>query len=212
MQPLAPEREARARRGWLDFVHLQTEVHPDRPATFYDVVRIGSLQMGVGSALETKFLFRIRGPSDAPNDDLVVEARTTSPPTGKECAARPVHGGAIQPLMFMTILGPRLPEVNGYASLADDSSPEFWVQSWVPGYRELSIKDLENETELKEVVVDAARQLAGHFWSRFPEEIRSVQRHAQLRAFDMTADRARQVAKDFAAETTREWEKFKTPR
>jgi hypothetical protein len=207
--PLASDEEERVRRGWAGFRQLEAEVHPERSAVYYDVVRVGSLQMGVGSALETKLLFRLRGPTDGPGDDLIVEARTSVPPTGNECASRPLHGGALQALMFMTLLGPRLPEVYGFATLGPVTAPEFWVQSWVPGYRELSIKDLRSEGELVELAEDAARQLAGHFWTRFPEPLRAVQRQAQLKAFDRTAARATAAAREFADETVREWERFR---
>ena len=43
----------------------------------------------------------------------------------------------------------------------------------------------------------------------FPERLRAHQRFAQLRAFDMTASRARGLAKVLAAETVREWERFR---
>jgi hypothetical protein len=209
MQPLSEEQEARVRKGWLGFRRLESEVHPERPQAFYDIVRIGALQMGVGSALETKLLLRLRGATDAPTDDVIVEARTTIPPSGKECAMRPLHGGAIQPLMFMALLGPRMPEVYGFATLADDPSPEFWVQSWLAGYRELTIADIENEQELVELVEDAGRQLAGHFWTKFPEALRDVQRHAQLKAFDVTVERARTLAGELAQETVKEWDRFR---
>jgi len=213
-QPLSPHDEERVRRGWAGFRQLEAEVHPERPAAYYDIVRVGSLQMGVGSALETKLLLRLRGPTDAPGDDLIVEARTAVPPTGNQCALRPLHGGALQPLMFMTLLGPRMPEVYGFATLGTEAAPQFWVQSWIPGYRELSIDDLRSEAELVELAEDAARQLAGHFWTRFPEALRAVQRQAQLKAFDRTAARATALAREFADETLREWERFratKTP-
>ena len=212
--PLSSEEEAHVRRGWADFQRLEAEVHPERPAASYDVIRVGSLQMGVGSALETKLLFRLRGPTDRPDDDWIVEARTSVLPSRSECAARPPHGGSLQPLMFMTILGSRMPEVYGFASLGTETNPEFWVQSWVPGYRELSIGDLRSEEELVELAEDAARQLAGHFWTRFPEALRAVQRQAQLKAFDRTATRATALAREFADDTRREWERFrgvKTP-
>jgi hypothetical protein len=213
-RPLSSDEEERVRRGWADFQRLEAEVHPERPAAYYDVVRVGALQMGVGSALEKKLLFRLRGPTDGPGDDLIVEARTSVAPTGNQCALRPLHGGALQPLMFMTFLGPRMPEVYGFATLGAETAPEFWVQSWVPGDHELSIKDLRSEAELVELAEDAARQLAGHFWTRFPEALRAVQRQAQLKAFDRTAERATALAREFADETLREWERFratKTP-
>jgi hypothetical protein len=209
LRPLAPHDEARVRRGWIGFVKAEAECRPERPPAYYDLVHVGSLQMGVGSALETKLLFRVRGPTDAPDDDLLVEARTTVLPTENECALRPLHGGALQPLMFMTLLGPKMPEVFGFASLGVEGTPEFWLQSWDPGHHELSIKDLRAEAELVEVAEDAARQLAGHFWTRLPEAIRAVQRQAQLKAFDMTRARATSMAREFSDETYREWERFR---
>jgi hypothetical protein len=209
MTPLLQADEERARRGWADFRKVLVEVDPKRSASHYEIRKLGALQMGIGSALETKLLFRIRGPSDAPDDDIVVEARSSMPAVAHECSEHPLHGGTLWPLMFMSILGPRMPDVFGFATLADDPAPEFWVQSWVPGYRELSISDVKSEAEMVELAEDAARQLAGHFWTRFPEPLRAVQRHAQLQGFDLTRDRARKMARDFAAETVEEWERFR---
>lgn len=202
-------QDAGTRKGWAAFLQLLAEIRPDRPPEFYDIVRMGALQMGIGSALETKLLLRIRGATDAPEDDLVVEARATPPATGTECAWRPPHGGPLQPLMFMAILGPRMPETYGFATL-DDTSPEFWVQAWEPGYRELSVADIQSEAELVELAEDAGRQLAGHFWTRFPDSLRALQRRAQLAAFDLVDARARKMAQDFALETVVEWNRFRT--
>jgi Uncharacterized protein conserved in bacteria (DUF2252) len=207
--PLSPADETRVRQGWAAFQWLEMEVHPERPAAYYDIVRVGSLQMGVGSALETKLLFRLRGPTEKPADDVIVEARTSVLPTANDCVLRPLHGGALEPLLFMSLLGPRMPEVYGFASLGREGAPEYWVQSWVPGHRELSIADLRSEAELVALAEDAARQLAGHFWTRFPEALRAVQRQAQLKAFDKTAARATAIAREFADEAVREWERFR---
>lgn len=209
MMPLSKADEDRARRGWADFRRLLVDIDPKRGGPFYEIVKVGALQMGIGSALETKLLFHIRGPSDAPVDDVIVEARTSMPVVAHECSSHPLHGGTLWPLMFMSILGPRMPEVFGFATLADDPAPEFWVQSWVPGYRELALADLKSEAELTELAEDAARQLAGHFWTKFPEPLRIAQRHAQLQGFDLTRDRARKLAREFAAETVKEWERFR---
>ena len=88
-------------------------------------------------------------------------------------------------------------------------APELWIQSWDRGYRELSIADLGSQTELNALAVDAAVQLAGHFWTKFPEPLRGHQRFAQLRAFEMSHERARRVARTFADETVAEWERFR---
>ncbi|HEY3494229.1 MAG TPA: DUF2252 family protein [Polyangiaceae bacterium] len=208
-RPLHEDVERRARRGWREFRDLDLGLHPERQSNDYEIVRIGRLEMGVGSVLETKLLLRLRGPTADPADDVVVEARAQSTTHGKSCASRPQHGGALQPLMFMSLLGPRLPSVFGFAPLGGDEAPEYWVVSWTPGYRELSIQDLQSERELIELAEHAAHQLAGHFWTRFPEELRAIQRQAQLRAFDRTVSRARAVSRTFADETISAWQQFR---
>ncbi len=113
----------------------------------------------------------------------------------------------------MFLLGPRLPELFGTAVLDDDpSAPQFWLQSWEPGYAELSISDLESQADLEELAADAARRLPGHFWPRFPEALRPIQRFGQLQAFDVTEQRARDLAKTLADETVASWQRFKTTR
>src|SRR4030095_11342262 len=86
---------------------------------------------------------------------------------------------------------------------------DLWVQSCDPGYRELSIADLESQAELEELAADAARQLAGHFWAKFPEALRVQQRNAQLAAFALVEARARALAADIARETVAAWESFR---
>jgi hypothetical protein len=209
-QPLAPSIDALARKRWKEFSKLLFEAQPDRPLAFYDVVRIGSLQMGVGSALETKVLLRVRGATDSPSDDVILEARATSQPATNACAWRPAHGGSLHTLMFMSLLGPRMPQVFGTVVLDESkAAPEFWVQAWEPGYYELALGDIESQADLDELAVDAARQLAGHFWTRFPEPLRVHQRYAQLEAFDLVGARARALARGLADEVIAGWTHFR---
>jgi hypothetical protein len=209
-RPLPAGEEKNVRQGWEQFRRFDGELHPERPPTYYDITRVGALQIGIGSLLETKLLFRLAGPTSAPDDDLIVEARAQNTAGSQSCASRPLHGGAIQPLMFMALLGPRLPEVLGYAALGAEGAPEFWVQSWMAGYHELSVRELTSESELAELAEDAARQLAGHFWARFPEPLRALQRQAQLHAFDAAGPRARAMARSFADETFSAWQHFRS--
>ena len=210
MQPLPTDQEQTFRRGWPQFQQLMRDTYPDRPDTFYQIVRLGALQLGVGSALEPKILLRIAGPTTGPEDDLILEVRNTITSDGTECVSRPTHGGSLQVMMFEALLGSRLPEVFGFLPREGArEAPELWVQSWDPGYSELSIASLQSQTELNELALDAATQLAGHFWTKFPEPLRAHQRFAQLRAFELTGSRAQQAARQFALETITEWERFR---
>jgi hypothetical protein len=202
--------EAAFRKGWARFVGLMRDTRPDRPEAFYDIVRLGSVEIGVGSALEPKRLVRIAGATGAPEDDLILEVRLTATPTGYECVSQATSGGSLQVLMFTALLGPRLPDVFGFLPIeGDPGAPEYWVQSWDPGYREMAASDVRSQEELNELAVDAARQLAGHFWTTFPEPLRGQQRFAQLRAFEMTHARARTLSRVLADETVREWQRFR---
>jgi hypothetical protein len=213
MQPLSPAEERALRAGWFRFVSLMRETSPERPEAFYRISRAGAVEIGIGSALEPKALIRIAGPTDMPEDDLILEARVTAAPDGRECVSRPANGGSLNVIMFTSLLGRRLPEVFGF--LPRDGGPElreFWIQSWDRGYRELSLADLRSQTDVNELATDAGTQLAGHFWTTFPEPLRGHQRFAQLRAFEMTEDRARDLARELAGETVTEWDRFRRQR
>ena len=201
MKPLSKEEDARTPKSFAAFVDLQRAVHPDRPAEFYEIVRLGELKMGVGSSLERKLLFRIRGPSTDPSDDVVLEARSGDITESSGCVWRPTHNTALHVLLFMSLIGPRMPDVIGFVSLdrAPDNRP-FWVQSWNPGYVELSATDIQSQAELEELAASAGQQLAGHFWTKFPEQLRAFQRFAQLQAFDLVRPRVLTVARELSKE------------
>ena len=213
IRPIPAAADATFRKGWARFVQLMRETRPDRPESFYEIVGLGSVEIGVGSALEPKTLVRIAGATSAEEDDLILEARITATPTGYECVAQATSGGSLQVLMFTALLGPRLPDVFGFLPREGQrEAPEYWVQSWDPGYREVAASEVRNQEELNQLAVDAARQLAGHFWTTFPEPLRGLQRFAQLRAFEMTHVRARNLSRILADETVKEWQRFRQQR
>ena len=211
IQRLPSDEDEQDRRGWARFVELMTEVRPDRSPSQLEIVRLGRIDIGVGSALEKKVIMRTRGATDSPDDDLILEMRLTTRPTGTECVWRPPHGGSLHVILLTSLLGRRMPDVFGFLPQEQDqTAPEWWVQSWDSGYRELSISDITTQAELDELAADAAHQLAGHFWGTFPEPLRQYLRVAQLRAFDLVDARARQLARELAAETVAGWERFRS--
>ncbi len=112
--------------------------------------------------------------------------------------------------MLTSLLAHPLPEVFGVLPNPDGIElPEIWIQSWDSGYRELSLSDLRGQADLNALAADAGTQLAGHFWSTFPEALRGHQRFTQLRAFEMTEQRARELARSLAAEVVAGWTRFR---
>jgi len=165
MQPLAHAEEERVRREWFRFVALMRETTPARPESFYRIRRLGSIEIGLGSALERKMLIRIAGATDDSRDDLILEARTHSLPEYRGCVWRPT-GGSLNVFMLTSLLAHPLPKVFGVLpNPGGDELPEIWIQSWELGYRELSLSDVRDQVDLNALATDAGTQLAGHFWS-----------------------------------------------
>jgi hypothetical protein len=71
------------------------------------------------------------------------------------------------------------------------------------------LSDLRDQSDLNALATDAGTQLAGHFWSTSPEPLRGYQRFTQLRAFEMTEQRARDLARSLAREVIAEWSRFR---
>jgi hypothetical protein len=205
--PLSPAVDAKARNAWAGLSKTMLEIHDDWPKSMLDIVSIGSLSMGLGSALERKALVRVAGPTPARDDDLLIEVREGGEVETGSCVLRASYGESLI-LMFMSILGRRMPEVHGFVPMPG-SSRRAWVQSWELGYEELSVADVTSQAELEEVAVDAARQLGGHFWTRFPEPVRPVQRHGQLEAFGESRAKVVELAKTWALESNGAWERFR---
>jgi hypothetical protein len=209
MQPLAHAEEERVRSEWFRFVALMRETTPARPASFYRITRLGSVAIGFGSGLERKMLIRIAGATDDPLDDVILEARNHSLPESRGCVWRPT-GGSLNVFMLTSLLARPLPNVFGVLpNPAGDELPEIWIQSWERGYRELSLSDVRDQADLNALATDAGMQLAGHFWSTSPEALRGYQRFTQLRAFELTEQRARDLARSLAREVIAAWSRFR---
>lgn len=209
MRTLAPGDEAKVRREWVRFVALMRETTPERPESFYRIARLGSVEIGLGSALERKMLIRIAGPTDDPRDDVILEARNHSLPEYRGCVWRPT-GGSLNVFLLTSLLDHQLPKVFGVLPNPDgDELPEIWIQSWERGYRELSLSDVRDQADLNALATDAGTQLAGHFWSTSPEALRGYERFTQLRAFELTEQRGRDLARSLARDVIAEWNRFR---
>jgi Uncharacterized protein conserved in bacteria (DUF2252) len=141
---------------------------PDLPAGYLTVIRAGWLRMGVGSAVGEKILIRIQGPSAAPEDDELVEAKELRDLGGLRCLEGPPPGEpALRVILGVRQLG-RLKH-NILAAGPDLVIPElvirqrqlrdWWIRSWDPSYRELKLDDLRSVQDLAAIAYDAGAQL-----------------------------------------------------
>ena len=75
MTPIEPNKMAVFKKGFAGFVEQMNREHPDLEPGYFVLKKAGRLHLGVGSALDIKLLIRVEGPSAAPEDDMVLEAK-----------------------------------------------------------------------------------------------------------------------------------------
>jgi hypothetical protein len=167
MEPLLPREQPEADAGSKRYVEMMLEQSPQLTRAFFATKKYGRLRGGVGSALDKRFLIRVEGPTPAPEDDVVLEAKELRDLSSVPCVQASPLGGRFRTIVGHARLGgnhdpflaliPRGPEET-----ADD--PPFWVQSWQPDYRELdAARDLTSVDELDELAYQVGLQLGrGH--------------------------------------------------
>jgi hypothetical protein len=126
------------------------------------VKKYGVLQMGIGSALARKVLMRVEGPTSAPGDDVIVEAKELARLDSASCVSIPPPVEAFRVVTAASQLG-RLHHsflvVVPHPSRDRPDSPGWWVRSWDRTYRELELPDVTTPRDLQQIAEDAGAQL-----------------------------------------------------
>jgi hypothetical protein len=148
------------------------------------VVRAGWLRIGVGSAAIRKVLIRVQGPSEDPEDDVLIEAKEVANLDGLACLEDSTTPQAIRVIAGTRQLGRLQHDILAAgptllvpaAAGAAEHWLELWVSSWEPSYRELHLGDLRSSSDLGDIAFDSGVQLAaGKVVSVRPQALSSVQ-------------------------------------
>jgi hypothetical protein len=170
--------------------------------SFFRVKRAGAISVGIGSAADEKYLFRVEGPTAADDDDVLLEFKEI-----RNLDAVPCIHSVPGPSRFLLGQSRLAYQPFLYTGAVHAGGVNFWVHSWPLNYVELRIADLRSPDELEEVVYDVGVQLGrGHpkRWSAH-EAVRL--RHQLARG--IPRDRVAKVAAELAAETLAAWGRFK---
>jgi uncharacterized protein (DUF2252 family) len=204
--PTAKEDQAYYEAGWLDFVTQMRAEDPAIDPSFFTIKVGGKLTMGVGSAHADKFLARIEGPTPAPEDDLIIEAKALEPGALGTCmrsadldATRVIKGQAQisnAPQRFLAAV-----KIHG---------KPFYSHTWLSHYTEISAAtDIQSPRELKELAEDVGLQLGrGHAKQsdqvRVPDQRRVLKEAAESVGRDLG-----DTAVDLAKRVTQAWATYR---
>jgi hypothetical protein len=151
------------------FSRLVRHERPELSDGYFQVIHAGWLQMGIGSAVLRKILMRVRGPSDDPSDDELLEAKALRALKGLGCLEVPKSRPAFRVILGnqqvgrlrhnILVAGPEedIPEMT----IQGEQLRNWWVRSWEPSYREITLDDLRAVDDLSDIVFDSAVQLGG---------------------------------------------------
>ena len=195
------------------FARVVEEERPDLTPEYFQVIQAGWLRMGIGSAVTIKILIRVRGPSDDPEDDEVLEAKILRSLEGLSCLDVPT----IRPT-FRVIVGSKQvgrlthkilaagPEVElTDMAIGGQHLRDWWIRSWEPSYREITLDDLRSVDDLSDIVYDSGVQLSAGSIQRgaAPE---AQLRTESLRAIAALEPRLRAVSEMLVNEMMRGWQ------
>ncbi len=189
--------------------YIETKLLEDPTLTrdYFRVIRAGYLKMGIGSALDLKYLLRIRGASDDPLDDIVLECKEVRDLRGISCIQVSRDLDPFRILLGQTRIAYRPFHHLGYFRFKEHN---FWVHSWVDNYQEVKInKSFRNVQQLAEVVYDVGVQLGLGHVRNIASPLDLQLRREQLRLLDEHQTGIIEASRHFTKLTIAAWEAFR---
>lgn len=207
VEPISEEEQAELRKALEPYTTMMCTEDKTLTPGYFEVVTIGGLRMGIGSALDIKYLVRVQGPTPAPEDDVVLEVKEVRNLRGISCISNQERIDPFRILVGQSRIAYEPYKLLGYLR---HHGRVFWIHSWVDNYREVKIgKSFQTAAELSEVVYDVGVQLGrGH-----PAKIAAPHglqlRMAQLQMLDEHTDDILRASEMMAADTISAWQRFK---
>jgi hypothetical protein len=202
--PLAPDLRSELEESVRRYAGPLLAAEPGLDPAFFRVEAAGTIALGVGSALDEKYLIRVRGPGEGPDDDVVLEAREVRNPGDVDCVD---PGSKADP--FRMLLGRPGIAYRPWLGFFQLRRRPFWVHAWLANYVELDLEtSIRNPAELAEIAFDSGAQLASaHFEG--PEGETREARARQRALLDRDQARVEGVIRDLAEITTEAWRRFR---
>lgn len=187
-----------------EYVSGLLAAHPELPRDFFEIKKSGVLHIGIGSALDRKFLARIEGPTQADDDDVLLEAKEVKDISMIGCVNAPPGAGRVlaghsrianQPFRFAGFL-----RAEGVT---------LWVHAWPDDYVEVTIGTFESPRELVELALDGGAQLGRGAPRALPGGIDGSLQKEIRASLDRHEGQIRKEIRAFTTATVDAWQRFR---
>jgi hypothetical protein len=206
MKPLefdASELQAPLSR-YRETMHAQNE---DLRDDFFRVKDIGDLRIGVGSALDDKYLMRVEGPSPEDDDDIVLEMKEVRDLEGIECLDNSRREDPFRILVGHSRIAYHPYRYLGYVRWRGKT---YWIHAWVDHYKEIDLdQTLQSLQGLRAVVEDVAVQLGQGHPRGIADPLDLQLRRALIRVVDDYQPKLERATRELTDATIAAWKRFK---
>jgi hypothetical protein len=188
-------------RGYVAEMRAQA---PALPPGFFRLKKAGRLDMGIGSALDEKYLLRIEGWTAEEDDDEILEVKGVHALPDGRCVRTDL--GPQRVPVGMSLIAYASFELSGILARGDRF---FWVHEWTDDYVELSIESSFSEPgDLREVAYDVGVQLGRAHPKGGRTSPRGLRR-ALLASTQTNEDRIRRAVDELTEATVAAWKAFR---
>jgi hypothetical protein len=214
LEPIDEKEWGALSASFARYVRDMHERNPRIAPGYFEIREAGRIRLGVGSALDRKYLFRVEGATKTRDDDIVLEIKEVRDLSAIPCVKGGEGRGAFRILLGYSRIGTvpydliaPLPRVE--AEGLDDA--EFWVHAWQAHYEEIDVAD---PTFTVEDCVQIAEATGMQLGTGHVREIGDPHT-AQLRRMQLTlAQRLRNeivaVSMRMAESTLQAWTEFRS--
>ena len=212
MQPLEVSREEFKREieQYLDQMAAQ---NPELPPHFFEIENAGRLKIGIGSALDEKYLFQVEGPTKAHADNVILEMKEVRDLREISCILAS-EANPERPILMQARLAYQPYRYAGFVIFAlskgDEREKMFWVHEWADHYHELSIRtSFKTAADLHDIAYDAGVQLGLGHPKSIADSYSDHLRGRLLITVTELQERINRTISDLTKQTIAAWKQFR---
>ena len=187
--------------------------HPDLPSYFFDIKKAGRLKIGIGSALDEKYLLRVEGATKVDEDDVILEIKEVKDLRGISCILLR-KAIPMRPIVMQARLAYEPYRYTGSIVIARSKGYErektFWVHEWYDNYHELSIRtSFQTPKDLHDIAADVGVQLGLGHPRNISDSESSGLRSTMVSTVERLQEQIEQAIADLTRQTVAAWHEFR---